>query len=107
MHRIASLEGNDAAPSQTGELGAQLRWSETESAEIIVRRNLHAFDASTDVPRIGLVHRVVRARMGFAGAVKNRLSLGRAVGLPDFFDVEHGEHDAFEIAQSNLAGARR
>ena len=31
------------------------------------------------------------------------LAFGLAVGLPDLFDVEDGEHDAFGIAQGDRA----
>ena len=41
---------------------------------------------------------LVRAEDGFA--------FGLAIGLPDVFDVEDGEHDAFGIAQGDLGAAR-
>ena len=44
--------------------------------------------------------------MGFASAVEYRLGFRRAVGLPYILDVEHCQHDAFGIAQRNLAAAR-
>jgi hypothetical protein len=45
--------------------------------------------------------------MSLAGAVKNRFGFGGAVGLPDFFDVQHRKHHAFGVAQSDLAAAGR
>ena len=107
VHRIAGLERNYPAPSQARKFGAQFRRSQAQGAEIIVRRRLQSFDPSTDVPRVGLVHRVVGAGMRFAGAVEYCLGFGGAIGLPDFFHVQHGEHHAFGIAQRNFAGARR
>ena len=107
VHGIARLEGNHAAPSQAGELSAQFRRSEAQRAEIIVRRGLQAFDAPADVPRVRLVHRVVGAGMSLAGAVEDRFGFGCAVGLPDFFDVQHGQHDALGVAQRDFAAAGR
>ncbi len=49
---------------------------------------------------------VIRAGMGFAGAVEDRLGLGLPIGLPDVFDVQHGQHHALGIAQGDLAAAR-
>ena len=39
--------------------------------------------------------------------LKTAFGFGRAVGLPDFFDVQHREHHAFGIAQRNFAAAGR
>jgi hypothetical protein len=43
--------------------------------------------------------------MGLAGAVEHRLGFGVAVGLPDILDMQHRQHDAFRIAQRDLAAA--
>ena len=107
VHRIAGLEGDNTAPSEASKFGAQFRRSEAQCTEIIMRRCLQTLDATAHVPRVGLVHRVVGAGMGFAGAVEYGLGFGRAVGLPDFFDVQHGEHHAFGVAQRNFAAAGR
>ena len=105
VHRIAGLEGDYFAPSQAGELSAQLRRRQAQSAEIIVRRQLQAFDAAPHVPRVPDVHRIVRARMSLAGGAKYCLGFGGAVGLPDFFHVQNGEHHAFAVAQRDFAAA--
>ncbi len=55
MHGIAGLEGDDAAPAQAGKFGAQFRRSQTQRAEIVVRRRLQAFERAADIPGIGLV----------------------------------------------------
>ncbi len=107
VHRIARLERNHAAPAFAGKFGAKFGGSQTQSAEIIMRRNLHAFDFSADVPRIRLIDGVIGAGMRRAGAGKNRFSFGFAIGLPDVLHVQHGEHHAFGIAQRDLAAARR
>ena len=106
MHGIAGLEGDDAAPAQARELGPKFRRSQSQRPEIIVCRSLCAFDAAAHVPGIGLVHRVIRAGMGLAGAVEHRIGFRLAVGLPYVLDVQDGQHDAFGIAQRDLAAAR-
>src|ERR1039458_5271821 len=70
VHGVASLEGNDSAPSKTRELRAQLCRGEAQRAEIVMRRMLQTFDAPAYVPRVRLIHRVVGAGMSLAGAVK-------------------------------------
>ena len=107
VHRVARLEGNHAAPSETSELSPQFRRRMAQRTEIIVRGSLQAFDAPADVPRIRLVHRVVSAGMCLAGAIKHRFGFGSSIGLPDFLYVQHGQHDALGIAQRNFAAARR
>ena len=80
--------------------------SQSQRTEIIVRGRLSALDAAAHIPWIGLVDHVIRARMGFAGAVEYGLGLGLAVGLPDIFHVQHRQHDAFRVAQCDFAAAR-
>ena len=106
VHGIARLEGDDASPSQAGELGAEFGWSQAQRTEIIVRGSLSALDASAHIPGIRLVDRVIRARMGFAGAVEYRLGLGLPVGLPDVLDMQHCQHYSLGIAQGDFAAAR-
>ena len=43
--------------------------------------------------------------MRLAGAVEDSLRFCFAVRLPDVLDVQDGEHDAFGIAQRDLAAA--
>ena len=38
VHGIAGLEGDDAAPAQASEFGAQFRGSQAQRAEVVVRR---------------------------------------------------------------------
>ena len=106
MHGIARLKGDDAAPAQASEFGAKFRRSQSQRAEIIVCRSLCAFEAAADVPGIGLVHGVIRAGMGLAGAIEHGFGFRVAVGLPYVLDVQDGQHDAFGIAQRNFAAAR-
>ena len=106
VHGIAGLEGDDAAPSQAGEFGAKFRRSQAQRTEIIVGGRLSALDASAHIPWIRLVDRVIRAGMGFAGAVEYRLGFGLPVGLPDVLDMQHRQHYSFGIAQCDFAAAR-
>ncbi len=108
VHRIARLEGNHAAPSQAGEFGAQFC---RESSAGCGNRNAKAACRPSMRPPtyhgFAYVHGVVRAGMSLAGAVENRFGFGGAIGLPDFFDVQHGQHHAFGVAQRNFAAAGR
>ena len=45
--------------------------------------------------------------MRAAGGVEHGQRFGLAVGLPDVFHAEHGEHHALGVAQSDLAAAGR
>jgi hypothetical protein len=105
VHRIAGLEGNDTAPSETGKFGAQLGRSQAQRAEVVVRRDLQPFDAASDIHRIRLIHGVVGAGMSFAGAIEYGFGFGGAIGRPDLFNMQHSQHDAFTVAQGDLAGA--
>ena len=107
VHGIACLEGNYSAPSETGELSAQFRRREAQRTEVIVGRALQALDAPAYVPRVRLVHGVVGAGMGFAGAVEHCFGFGCPVGLPDFLNVQHGQHHALGVAQRDFADASR
>src|SRR5260370_39417354 len=87
VHGIASLKGNYSPPAHASEFCAHFGWSQTQIAEIIVRRDLGSFQLPSDVPRIRLVDGIIRARVGSASAGENCLGLGFAVSLPDFFHV--------------------
>src|ERR1700680_1050896 len=87
VHGVAGLERNYTAPAQTSKFGSQLGRSETQRAEVVVRRHLHAFHTTSHVPGVALVQQIVDARMNRAGGSKYRLSFGLAVRLPDFFHV--------------------
>ena len=105
VHRVARLEGDDAAPALAGELGAQLGGSEAEGLEVVMARELQAFETAADVPRVALVHQVGDAGMRVARAVEDGFSFGLAIGLPDVLDMQDGDHDAFAVAQGDLAAA--
>ncbi len=106
VHGIASLEGDHLSPADAGKLRADFGWSQAQVTKIIVGRNLGSFQLSSDVPGIRLVDGVIGARMSGASAGENCLGLCLAVGLPDFFHVQHCQHDSFRIAQRDLASAR-
>src|SRR5215472_1953671 len=68
---------------------------------------LNTFQPSAHVPRVRMVNRIVGAGMSFACTVENSLRFSRSVRLPYFLYVQNGEHDAFGVAQRDLASARR
>ena len=105
VHRVAGLEGDNAAPALVGEVSAQLSGSEAEVLEIVMARELETFKAASDIPGIAPVHQVGDAGVSCAGAVEDGFAFRLAVGLPDVFDVQDGDHDAFGIAQGDLAAA--
>ena len=105
VHGIASLKGDYFPPAHAGKLGTHFCRSQSQITKIIMRRNLCPFQSSSDIPGIRLVDGVIRTRMGGAGAGENCPRLGLAVGLPDFFHVQHGQHHAFGIAQRDFARA--
>jgi len=106
VHGISRLKRDHLGPAFAGKLGANFCGSEADGAEIVVRRNLQGFDFAADIPGIRLVHDVIGAGMGGAGAGENRLCFGFAIGLPYIFHMHHGEHHAFGITERDLARAR-
>src|SRR5258707_12532893 len=84
VHGIASLKRYYFPPAHAGKLSTDFGWSQAQVAKIIVGRNLGSFQLASDVPGIRLVDGVIGARMSGAGAGENCLSLGLAVGFPDF-----------------------
>src|SRR3982074_690715 len=71
-----------------------------------MRRVRYSLHAAAYVPRVRLADRVVCAGMRGAGAAEYCLGLGLAIRLPNVFDVKHGQHHPFAIAQCNLAASR-
>ena len=55
MHRVPCLEGDHSTPTEPDEFRSQLGRSQTQGAEIIMRRQLDAFQTTADVPRVCLV----------------------------------------------------
>ncbi len=64
---------------------------------------LQSFQCATHVPGVRLVDGVVCAGMRLACRPENALGFGLPIRLPDIFDVQHCQHHAFAIAQSDLA----
>src|ERR1700688_4053671 len=106
MHGIAGLERHDGGPSQASEFGAQVRRSQAQRAEIIMRRRLYSFDLSAHIPWVRFVDGVIGAGVRGAGGTKYRLCFSFPIRLPDIFYMKNCEHHAFGIAQRDLAAAR-
>src|ERR1700676_1011366 len=98
MHWVAGLERDHAAPAQTSKFSSQFGRSETQRAEVVMRRHLQAFDPASHVPRVALVQQVIHAGMNRTDGSEYRLSFRLAVWLPDFLHMQNRQHDAFGIA---------
>ena len=105
VHRVAGLEGDDAAPALVRKIGTELGGCLAQRLEVVMARELEAFEAAADVPGIASVHQIRNAGMGDARAVENGFSFGLTIGLPDVFNVQNGDHDALGIAQGDLGAA--
>ena len=106
MHGIAGLECNHAPPAQARKFRAQLRGRQAQGTKIVMGGRLQAFQSATHVPGIRLVDSIVCPGMRLAGSSEYALGFRLPIGLPDIFDVQHRQHHAFAIAQSDLAAAR-
>ena len=53
-----------------------------------------------------LIEQIVDARVRIARGLEYRFGLRFLVRLPDFFNVQNGEHHALSIAQRNRAASR-
>src|SRR6476660_9917201 len=103
MHRIACLEPDDLAPPLTDELPAQVRWCKPKAPEIVMRGQLQTFHASTHVPAMSLVQKIIHTGMHCAGGSENSLCFGLAIRFPDILHVQNRKHDALGIPQRYLA----
>src|SRR5438046_3103693 len=83
MHWIARLEADDPTPSQAGELRAQIRRRQPKSPEIVMGGQLQTFHASTHVPAVSLVQKIIDTGMHCTGTSQNRLRFRLAIRLPD------------------------
>ena len=106
VHWVASLEGDDAAPTLVRKFGTKLGRGLAEGFEVVVARKLEALKAPADVPWIAPVHQIGNAGVGATRAVEDGFALGLAIGLPDVFDVQNGNHDALGVAQRDFGAAR-
>ena len=106
MHRVARLECDHLAPARICELSAQFRGSWPKRLEIVMARELQAFKAPTDVPRIAAVHQVSDAGMRHARGLEDGLAFGLAIGLPYILDMEDRDHHALRVAQGDFGAAR-
>src|SRR5213078_5396807 len=82
MHRVARLEPDDPAPAQADELRAQIRRCKPKSPEIVMRGQLQTFHASTHVPAMSPVQKIIDTGMECTVGSKHSLRFGLAVRLP-------------------------
>src|SRR5438045_3750049 len=106
MHRIARLKRNHSPPAEAGEFCSQLCWSEPQGLEIIVGARLNAFYPASDIPWMRLIEQIIDAGMGMARALEYRFRLRLFIWLPDFLNMQDGEHNSFWVAQRNCAAPR-
>src|SRR5205807_7996847 len=103
VHRIARLKCNHTTPAKAGELCSQLCWSEPQGSEIVMSARLNAFYPASHIPWMRLVEQIIDAGMGMARASEYRFRLLLFIWLPDFLNMQNGEHHALGIAQRNFA----
>jgi hypothetical protein len=106
VHGVAGLKRHHAAPAQACKFSPQFGRSQTQRAEVVVRRHLQAFDTASHVPGVAFIQQVIDAGMNRAGGAKYRLSFRLAVRLPNVFDVQNRQHHAFSVTQRDLAASR-
>jgi hypothetical protein len=99
VHKGSGLESYDLPPSQPSELGTEDGRCLTQMTEIVVAGKPHAFDASTNAERMRVPKKVGHTGMFETPRSVDHLGFGLPVGLPDFLDVESGEHDAFRVSE--------
>ena len=105
MHGISGLKGDHSPPAETRKFGAQFRGCQAEGPKIVMGGMLQAFQCSSDVPGIRLVHGVVGAGMSLAGVPKTLLA-SSADRVARHLRRENRQHNAFAVAQSDLAASR-
>ena len=106
MHRVTRLEPDDPAPAQADELRAQIRRCEPKGPEIVMGGQLQTFHASTHVPAMSPVQKIIDTGMHCAGASQNSLRFGLAIRLPDILHIQYREHHTLGIPQRDLAAPR-
>jgi hypothetical protein len=108
VQRVARLEGDDAAPAELAEIGAQLVRRVAAGAEIVMRRRLDAGDRPAEIDRARVVVQVVDRRMRDVVGAEDLLRLARLVRRPLVGDREDGEDHALGVAERDvLAGFDR
>ncbi|MPL71146.1 hypothetical protein SDC9_16917 [bioreactor metagenome] len=102
VQRVAGLEGDDLAPAELAEIGAQFVRRVATGLEIVMHRRLDAGDRAAEIDRARGVVQVVHRRMG---EVVGAEDLGGLVGLvrhPFVGDRQDREDHTFLIAQRDV-----
>jgi hypothetical protein len=87
VQRVAGLEGDDLAPAELAEIGAQLVRRVAAGAEIVMRRRLDAGDRPAEIDLARRVVQVVDRRMRVVVGAEDLLGLARLVRRPLVGDV--------------------
>ncbi len=99
---IACLEGDNLAPAEFAEIGAQFIWRVAPGAEIIMHRLLDAGHGSTQIDLARLIVQIVYCRMGAVVGAKDLLCLMCLIRGPAVADGHGGENHTFLIAQGDV-----
>ena len=102
VQRIAGLEGNNLAPAQFAEVGAQFVRGVAAGAEVVVNGLLDADNGAAEVDLAGVVVQVVDSGVGVVVCAKDLLGLFCLVRLPAVGDGHGGEDHAFLVAQCDV-----
>ena len=102
VQRVAGLEGDNFAPADFAEIGAQFIWGVAAGAEIIVHRLLDAGDRAAQIDAASLVVQVVDGRMRVIVGAKDHFGLAGLVWRPAVGDGHGGEDHAFLVAQGDV-----
>jgi hypothetical protein len=63
MHFVLRMKGNDLTPTESDEIGPQLRRREPQSTKIVMARDLRSFQAPAEVPGTSPFEQILHAGM--------------------------------------------
>ncbi len=102
VQRVAGLEGDDLAPAELAEEGAQLVRRVAAGAEIVVHGLLDAGDRAAEIDLARGVVQVVHGRVRDVVGAEDLLGLARLVRRPAVGDGHGGEDHALLVAQGDV-----
>jgi hypothetical protein len=102
VHGVTGLEGDNLAPCDLLEVGAELGGGEAVGDVVVVRGSLDGLDLTTDVELAGLVVEVRDSGVGNVVGAKDLLGLELLVGAVDVINGEDGKSSVVtEVTESN------